>query len=172
MHEFMWQQTTFRPVGIPAREIVGIPAVLRAAMMFKANSAKLIGQGKQEFVPVKVTTTEECKRLFNQRHMRGNMFWSGFERRRVVSHNVQTDITAQIPATEIGPCKHRRINQGFIVGGGIANSVAAHLRTIERCAALRARLFSDWRARFLAEAMLAKGKAPEDRSRRWRARNG
>src|SRR3546814_1383885 len=95
---------------VPFGEIVGLAAVLAAAMMFEPDPAKLVAEREQKFIAVEMADAEQRDGFGHQRGVARDMVGAGFQKFRLVGDDVQSHLFAEIQFAVLFAGVHRAVD--------------------------------------------------------------
>lgn len=100
------QQVARRHAARPVCKIAGLYAIFRAAVMLQPDTAKLIGDGKEEVVVVIMLRAKQFDRLVDQLFMGVDLFRRCQQFGRLVRKHIKRDARRQRKRLVIAARKH------------------------------------------------------------------
>ena len=117
---------------LPIDQRFGVHGVFAAAVMFQPDAAQPVGDAQQPVVMVEMMAAKGQQGFFHQGLVGGRGFGGEIQVFRLVRHDVQRDVMAQIDPLEMRAGEHWRIDQGFVIGLAPRYFGAALRRTVQR----------------------------------------
>src|SRR3546814_4955108 len=119
----MREHPAFAAILVPFGEIVGLAAVLAAAMMFEPDPAKLVAEREQKFIAVEMADAEQRDGFGHQRGVARDMVGARFQKFRSEEHTSELQSLMRISyAVFCLKKKNNQNNTGYIVHNRINTS--------------------------------------------------